>query len=435
MARRVFANFRLLFSGRALAALLNLGAAAGLARALELAEFGTVVLVHVYALTVRGLVNVKPFLAIVRWGIPLLEGEERQRLLTLLELSRRIDRITALLSAVLGAALAPLAGALMGLEAKTVGYCALYSSVLLFSGVGTANGYLQLINRFDALAQQATVGPAIRFAGVLAASLAAPRMEVFLAIWGISLAAEYLFLTWRAQGKYAESGLVLSWAGRGSFASFPGMPHFLSVTYVQSVLEMVPNRLATLMVGASLGAESAGLFRAARDCATVVTRPASLLSQAVFPDLARLWNEDYRKFRRLIVKVSLGAGSVGLCLTLLSLVYGGWLLGALFGPEFPAARVLLAWLILGAAFDLGSSPLAPAGYAMDRAGQILAGRFLGTAVFILCYLLFQAQFGINGVGMAICAGSVSLWLLLVLIVSRAPGAQAITHSQPGQPRT
>ena len=418
--RRVFVNFRLLFSGRLVAVLLNLGAMATLARALELAEFGTVVLVHVYVLTVRGLVNVKPSLTIVRWGLPLLEGGESERLLRLLELTRRIDRCIALASSVLAAALAPVAGMLLGWDASTVGYCALYSGALLFSGIGSARGWLQLINRFDLLAQQMAVGPAIRFAGALAASIAAARIEIFLAIWGGSLAIEYLFLIWQGHRKVREAGLRISWFGGGSFAAFPGLPHFLSVTYVQAILELFPNRLATLMVGASLGAESAGLFKAARDCATVLSRPAVLLSQAVFPDLTRLWHDDYRKFRRLIVRVCLIAGGIGLALTSLSILFGGWLLGTLFGPEFPAAAVLLVWLVFGAAFDLGGAALTPAGYAMDRAGRIMAGRILGTLMFILGYFSLQESFGLDGVGMAVAAGSIAAWLALVAIVSRIP---------------
>ncbi len=427
--RRVFANFRLLFSGRLVAVLLNLGAVATLARALDLAEFGTVVLVHVYALTVRGLVNVKPSLTIVRWGVPLVEGGEAGKLHGLLELTRRLDRCIALGAATLAAALAPVAGMLLDWDASTVGYCTLYSGALLFSGIGSARGYLQAINRFDLLAQQMAVGPAIRFAGALAASVASPRIETFLAIWGCSLATEYLFLIWQGRRKVRESGLRISWLGGGSFAAFPGLPHFLSVTYVQALLELVPNRLATLMVGATLGAESAGLFKAARDCSTVLTRPAVLLSQAIFPDLTRLWHEDYGKFRRLLVRACLIAGAIGLALTAGSLLVGDWLLGTLFGPEFPAAAVLLVWLIFGAAFDLGGASLTPAGYAMDRAGRIMAGRILGTLVFLTGYFSMQGQFGLDGVGVAIAAGSIVTWLALVAIVSRTPPSH--TGSAPG----
>lgn len=432
MARKVFANFRLLFSGRVVAGLLNVGAMATLARALELAEFGTVILVHVYVQTVRGLVNVKPALAIVRWGVPLVEAGQQTRLLRLLELSRRIDRCIALASTALAASLAPVIGLLMGWDATTAGYCALYSAALLFSGIGTATGYLQMVNRFELLAQQMAVGPSIRFAGALAASLIAPRLETFLAIWCASLAAEYLFLTWQGQRQRARSGLRLSWWGGGSFVEFSGMPRFLAVTYIQAVLEMVPNRIATLMVGATLGAENAGLFRAARECATVVARPAILLRQAVFPDLTRLWHDDYRKFRRLVLRVNVIAGSIGLGLTVVVIAFGGWLLGALFGPEFPAARVLLAWLMLGAAFELGGAALTPAGYAMDRAGRILAGRVLSTLVFVLGYIVLQGSFGLDGVGMAIGAGSISLWLALFVIVSRPPTTPAGAGPPAGQ---
>ena len=289
-----------------------------------------------------------------------------------------------------------------------------------------------MINRFDLLAQQMAVGPAIRFAGALTASLVSPRIEVFLAIWGGSLATEYLVLIWLGRRKYRESGLRISWLGGGSFAAFPGLPHFLSVTYVQALLELVPNRLATLMVGASFGAASAGLFKVARDCATVLTRPAVLLSQAVFPDLTRLWHEDYREFRRLISRVCLNAGGIGLALTAVSILAGDWLLGALFGAEFRAAALLLVWLIFGAAFDLGGAALTPAGYAMDRAGRILAGRALGTLIFALGFFSLQGIFSLDGVGMAVAAGSITTWLALVAIVSRSPSRDIAPDQAPGQ---
>lgn len=420
MARRVFANFRLLFSGRVVAALLNLGALATLARALQLGEFGTVVLVHTYVLTMRGILNVRPSLAIVRWGVPLLERGERGPLLAVLQLTRRIDRCMALGATALAALLAPVAGELLGWNASIVPYATLYSAALLFSGIGTARGYLQLTDRFDLLAQQMTVGPAIRLTGALTANWLAPRIEVFLAIWSCSLAIEYLFLTWRARRQCSAAGLRLSWLGGGSFTAFPGMPRFLLTTYIQSLLEMAPNRFATLLVGGSLGAASAGLFRAAQDCATAVTRPAILLRQAVFPDLTRLWHENYARFRRLIVRVSFVAGSIGLGLAVLALLAGDHLLGALFGPQFAAARVLLAWLMLGAAFDLGGAAMTPAGYAMDRAGHILTGRAIATLVLVAGYLLLQQAFGLNGIGMAISAASVTFWIALVLVVSGAP---------------
>ncbi|MCY4564605.1 MAG: hypothetical protein OXE40_09020, partial [Gammaproteobacteria bacterium] len=100
-----------------------------------------------------------------------------------------------------------------------------------------------------------------------------------------------------------------------------------------------------------------------------------------------------------------------------------------FGPEFPAAAVLLVWLIFGAAFDLGGASLTPAGYAMDRAGRIMAGRILGTLVFLTGDFSMQGQFGLDGVGVAIAAGSIVTWLALVAIVSRTPPSH--TGSAPG----
>jgi O-antigen/teichoic acid export membrane protein len=69
--RRVLGNFGLLLRGRGIGALMALAATALMARALGPAEFGLVILIHTYVVLVRGLLNFKQFLAIVRYGVTL----------------------------------------------------------------------------------------------------------------------------------------------------------------------------------------------------------------------------------------------------------------------------------------------------------------------------------------------------------------------------
>lgn len=415
---RVFANFRLLAAGRVLSALFNLGALTVMARALPLDAFGTVVLVHMYVLTIRGLVNLKPFLAVVRWGVPALDHSRHEELERLLGLSRFIDWCTAALGAALAMIAAPAAGVLLGWSDAVVGYAVGFGAVLILCGTGTATGFLRLANRFDVLAWQILVGPSIRLVAALGGWWSGAGIGYFIAAWALSLAAEYVYLTVVGAREYRRQGLRPAPFARRSAAAFHGLGRFLRVVWVQTVLDMVPHRFATLMVGVALGTDSAGLFRAARDFSTVVARPAALLRQVVFPDLTRLWSSDRAAFRQVVTQVCVVSGLVGLVLAVISLLAGGRLMEALFGAPFAAAGPLLTWLLLAAAMELAGAVLRPAGYAMDLASVLLWLQVFSTAVLLLAFHPLQASFGLTGSGVAVAAASLVLTLGMAIAVAR-----------------
>ena len=184
----IFANFRLLAIGRVFTALLNLTAIGMLSRALSLAEFGIVVLIHVYVLTVRGLVNVKPTLAVVRWGVPLQDNADKANLKSLLALSSRLDWASAFLSVMVGVLFAPLMGYLMEWGSNSTKYAMIFSLILIMSGVGTATGYLRLTDRWNLVAIQALIGPAIRVLAAVFGILYQASIGYFLVAWALSLA-------------------------------------------------------------------------------------------------------------------------------------------------------------------------------------------------------------------------------------------------------
>jgi len=398
--RRVLRNFGILASGRVAAALLNLAALFLMARALPLAEFGTLVLLQTYVLTVRGLFNLKPFLAVVRYGVGPAEDEDRESLATLLRLSRRIDGASAALAAAAAAAAAPVAGGVLGWDGRAVGCAVAFSAVLLVSGTGTATGTLRLFDRFGVLAWQRCIGPALRAAGALGAWLAGAGFVVFVALWVASLACEYLYLLAAGRREAAARGIPRRPAGTAPGAGYPGLSRFLAQAWLQTVLDMVPNRLATLLVGVSLGAEEAGLFRVARELAGVLLTPVKLVRQVIFPDLARLWLSSAAGFRRLLRQVTLVAGAAGVAFAALAAIAGEALLGLVFGAPFAAAAGALTWLVVAAAFELGGAALRPAGYAMGLAGRVLAVHLASVLLFAAAFQPLLARFGVAGIGMA-----------------------------------
>ena len=419
--KRVFANFRLLVFGRVCASVLNLVAITVMARAINLNEFGTVVLVFVYLLTIRVLANLKPFLAVIRWGVPALDSGDRDTLTRLLVLTNRIDWCAAATAMLLGVLLAPLVGTLLGWSDRIIGYAMAFSVVLLASGTGTATGVLRLMDRFDAIAIQNAVGPAVRCLGALGAWYYEAPMDAFVAIWCVSLGMESLYLAWRGRRECRVHGYRFSPFHKTSLASFPGFPRFLGIAYVQTVLDLVPHRFSTIMVGAVLGAESAGLFRAASECYTVVARPAVMLRQVVFPDLTRLWVDSVATFRSVVWRVCGIAGLIGACFVVPSVFFGDWFMGTLFGDVFGVAGGLLTWLLVSAAFELGGAALRPAGYAMNRAGAMLAGSVVGTGALLIGFYPLTQTAGLTGAGVAVGLGALVTWLGMVWVITRQTG--------------
>ncbi|MEQ8494312.1 MAG: hypothetical protein RLW42_08855, partial [Gammaproteobacteria bacterium] len=283
-ARRALRNFVSLLGGRAVGGALALAATLISARQLGPEGFGLIALVHAYTLIVRGLVNVKPFEAIIRYGVPLLERDDRAGLGRLLRACLRIDcasALTATAVAQIGVAVMTRGGLWPESFAPVAhGYCLW----LLFMGQATASGALRLFDRFDAISLALVLGNGLRLAGVLVAGFALdPSVAAFATVWAISQIVQYLatqVLGWRVAvarvgGEHLRGGVRLAAIG----VAHPGIWHFMHVVYWQSTLDLVAKPLGTVLAGALLGAEGAAMFRIAREFANVVAKPALLARQ------------------------------------------------------------------------------------------------------------------------------------------------------------
>lgn len=417
--QRILRNFGLLLRGRGIAAVLAVAATAATARALGPEGFGIVALVHAYVLFVRGLLNFQPFEAVVRFGVPLLEGGRPQALKRLLLACVKVDALTSLAAAALAIAAAPLAGWWLDWERPVVLAAMGYSAALLASGDGTAKGLLRLFDRFDALGNQLTVGPLLRAIGAgLAWSLHA-GLWAFIAVWALAYWAENLYLIARGWWEYRQrigGSLRVPREAAAGEEEFPGLRRFLWITYWQSNLDLLFKHLPTLLAGALLGSAGAGLFRLARDLAGVLAKPAVLVRQVVFLDLTRAAHRGDAEFAHIAYRTALIGGAVGLLFVLVSMLVGAPLLEHFVGAQFLAAAPVLSLLLLGSAFDLAGAPLRSAAYAIGRAGGLLRIHIATTALYLVLFAVLTEWHGLPGAGVATAIASAAavagaVWLL------------------------
>ena len=420
MLKRVLKNFGVVLRGRGIAAVFSVSAMGLMANALSATDFGLVVLIHTYIMVVRGALDFRTFDAIVRFGIPLNDSGDRAGLRSLLRSTMVIDLSSTLLATILAVAAVPLAGHFLHWDSQMMSWAAAYSLVILATANGTPNGILRVYDRFDALSVQFTVGPALRFTMVAAAWALDAPMQVFIIAWGSAFAVGHVYMFVRGLIElraHMNTGLWsdFSWSEvrerGGEFWKFIG------VVYWQTNIDLLPKHVSVLLAGSLLGPASAGLFRLAREFSTVLTQPALMLREVLFPDLTRSFHADDGQFHSVPFKTALVAGCIGLLFVLVSVFFGGDLLG-IVGEEYVAASTLLSLLLLAASFDLASASLRAAAYAMGRAGSILRIHIVSIITYIAMFFLLTPLTGLTGPGLAAILASLLALILTVRLIAK-----------------
>ena len=419
-SKRVLKNFGIVLRGRGIAAVFTLAATALMAHALSATEFGLVILLHTYVLAVRGFLNFRTYEAIVRFGVPLHENDDREGLKRLFRSTTVVDMASAIVATLVGVSAASIAGGFLHWDAQMVSLAGLYSLVMLTTVINTPNGILRLYDRFDALSVFYTVGPAIRIIGVMIAWSMDASMFVYIAIWAAAFVLENTWLYIRGHLEFRKHLEGHIWQG-GSWKEIrdtsPEFRHFIGVVYWQTNIDLLPKHLAVLLAGSLLGPAAAGMFRLARDFSSILSKPAMMLREVLFPDLARILHTQAEGFRQLGFRAVMAAGAVGLLLVLLSIPAGGPVLG-IIGAEYTVAAPLLTLMLLAATFELAGSPLRAAAYAMGKVGQVLRIHLVSVLIYLGLFYLLTPVLGLKGPGIAACIGALLTLLLMFRLVKK-----------------
>ena len=420
VAQRVLRNFGVVLRGKGIAGVFTLAATALMANALPAAEFGLVILLHTYVLAVRGFLNFRTYEAIVRFGVPLHENKDEQGLKQLFRSTTMIDILSAIAATIVGVSAASVAGGFLHWDADMVALASLYSLVMLTTIGNTPNGILRLYDRFDALSVFYTVGPAVRISGVIIAWMMDAEMRVFVAIWAAAFILENSWLLIRGHlelKRHMGSGLWRGARWQNLLKSSREFRHFIAVVYWQTNVDLLPKHLSVLLAGSLLGPAAAGIFRLARDFSSILSKPAMMLREVLFPDLTRILHTEAEGFHKLGFKAVKAAGVTGLILVLISIPAAEPILG-IIGSEYTGGATLVTLMLLAATFELAGSPLRAAAYAMGTVAQVLRIHLLGVLVYLGLFYLLTPVMNLQGPGVAAVIGSLITLTLMWFLVRK-----------------
>jgi O-antigen/teichoic acid export membrane protein len=407
----------LLAAGKSTQAVLALAFMALAARTLGPEQFGVLILVHSVLLAVAKTVRFQTWRALVHYGAKAQEAEDTPRLLRVVQFSYVLDALSALAAYGIILLISGPAIGLLGLDVSLVGTLRVYGAAILFMVVnGAPYGILQLFDRFDDLGVQATLAPLVRFLGTAYLFLTGGSLSDFFLVWfaaevvasvGLNLfAVRVLVRSQLSKGFWTRNGSVMR--------PEPGIWRYVGGTQIASTLDLTTTHLPVLLTGGLLGPTAAGIFRIAKQFASLLVKPqATLFGRAIYPDLARLSarNADAER-RQMMIRTALVVGGISALVFALLASFGKPMIQLIAGPGFEESYAPMLWLGLSGLIWALAFGLEPLLIATGMVRETVLIRAVATTCYLPVFYWLALEMGVSGAAIAAVVNAVLTTALL-----------------------
>ena len=424
--RRLARNSAWLAGGTAAAALFMMLAAVLNARALSGREFGLLVLFQSATMMLATIMSFSTQQPVIKLGAAALAEGDRARLGRIIGLGLLLDLGAAIAAAAIAAAAIAFAflavgRGWIGIGPDRLGIAAAFAASLLFTGYVTSNGIFRLLDRFALLSLiQAGCAAAILAATAWLYATAAP-FEAFCWAWAIFYAVNSQLPLLVALRLARKAGIPI---GRSTGGMARGEVHtFLAycwTTWGTATAEALRSNGDSLLVGAAVSVEGAGIYNVAKQLAGVLRKANAVYASAMFPEVSALSAhgeaDSAGRVRRRILAVSALVGGIALVAALLA---GRPVLGLLFGPRFEPAYWPLVILTAAAASQLISHTLSMYVQVYIGPERLFRLYMLALLLFLVTAVPLTAALATTGTAIAQLLFSFALIMLCHVALRRA----------------
>lgn len=418
LLRHLFQNAAMLFSGNMVASLLGLASLAMTARALGVAQFGILVLITTYVTILGGLVTFQSWQAIIKYGADALEQKREQDFKSLIKFGFMLDGATVILGAAIAASAAWFVGQWRGWEEQLVLMAAIYSFTILFHISGTPTGILRLFDKFKKVAYQNVIAASIKLVGVTIAFTTGAGLWAFLLVWAVVDILGKLVLIYFAYEELVHQKFrgIMQSSVKNISQRFNGIWGFVWTTNVNSSIRMTSRELDVMIIAAMLGPTAVGLYKIAKQFASVIQKTIDPLYQSIFPELAKLFSKGaIKEFVRFGVRASVLAGLIALGSWFVFYFFGDYIINITVGSSYSDSMGVMLWYMLAIVVAAAAFPLQPAMLSMGRPHTTFWVHIISTIVYFTVLLILLPSIGLTGAGVAYLIYYI-LWSLAMLVI-------------------
>jgi O-antigen/teichoic acid export membrane protein len=422
--RRLARNSAYLAGGTVASALFMMLAVVLSARALSAREFGLLVLFQSATMMLASLMSFATQQPVIKLGASAQADGDKARLGRIIGLGLLFDALAAILATVAAFAFLQFGRGWIGLADTQLGLVTLFAGSLLFTGYLTSNGIFRLFNRFGLLSMiQAGCAAGIFAVSAYLYASGAP-FEYYCWAWAIfyALNGQIPLLAGLYLARKAGIPIALS-TGKMQRSEISTFLAYCWTTWGTATAEALRSNGDSLLVGAAVSVEAAGIYNVAKQLAGVLRKLNTVYASAAFPEISALSahgeHDSAARVRRRMLWVG---GAVGGIAVVTALLVGRLVLVVLFGPQFESAFLPLVILTAAAASQLISHTLSM--YVQIYVGpeRLFRIYLLAIAVFLIAVFPLTSAFSIAGTAIAQLLFSLGLIYFCHSALRRLPNA-------------
>jgi len=354
LLRRIVTNASYLLSATGLAAGMSVFQSILAGRLLGPANFGILGAITQFTSVVNRFASFRMNELVVRYVGHYLEEGDEKRAAAVFKMASFLEFGGSLLALALIWILAPLGAQFFAQDSGLAFWFQIYGLIILANVMfETASGLLQIFDRFRIMAIATAVQSAITLILIVIIFIVkAGLTEVVIAymigkyVYSLSVTIAALIEARRAWGSgWWRTPISILKEERRNLLTFAFS------TNLSSTVSLVAKDSEVLWVSAFLGPVQAGYYKTALAITNLLQLPVSPLPKATFPELTReIARRNWDNVRYVLRQGSRLSAIYSVPVTLVLIIFGKWIIGVTYGPEYLPTYSALVILLVGYTF-------------------------------------------------------------------------------------
>ncbi len=356
LIRRILRNSGYLFSATGISAAMSMFQSILAARLLGPANFGILGAITTFASVVNRFASFRMNELVVRYVGHYHEQGDNTRAAAVFKAASLLEVVGSVVAFALIWLLAPIGANIFVHDPSLASWFVIYGAIVLANLIfESANGLLQIFDRFRWIAVVTTVQSSVTLTLIVIIFLLQPQNALLYVILA--------YMTGKVTGAVAiTTGAFVqasqTWGGdwwkapiRSLVSERRSLLSFAFSTNISSTVSLIAKDSEVLWVSAFLGTTSAGYYKIAIAISNLLQLPVSPLPKATYPELTReIARKEWDNVRYVLKQGSRLAALYSVPVTLGLVVFGRWVIGLLYGPEYLPAYPATIVLLIGFTF-------------------------------------------------------------------------------------
>lgn len=402
--RQLWKNASVLLAGNLTASVCDLVTLVLTARLFGPELFGVLVLIQTCVRITDALTNFQSWQAVIKYGADVLDRGNNKDFSSLLKLGTLLDVCSASLGALVSLAVFTIVGAWQSWDGDIQILAFAYGLSIAFNIIGTPVAVLRLYDKFRTLAIAQFITAFAKMIMVIIAFFAEWSFSSVVIIWIVANIATPLLVTglsWRLIQFRLGLRVVAMTSIRGTSEKFQGIVRFFVTTNLTESVRLVAKEIDIVVVTVFGGTGAAGIYRIAKQFASIPGRFTIPVRDAVYPEVAKLRAAgELLRMKQYVKRVGLLCGGFGIAMVIAAILFGQMAIGLTAGSDYLSAYWPLVIYLVSVSIYLFGISFQSAILSLNKPGIVLAIYIAGNVVYFLSLVPLAKWFGVAGAASA-----------------------------------